>query len=294
MHALNGPARQARRFIALAFVVLASVTTVATLSAHDFWIVPIGFEVSAGTSLEVLGQTSTTFPTTLSAVTPERVAEARLLSSSADERLSDLSVSGKSLLLRHRPTVAGQRVVAVALVTRTSRSTAAGLKRYIALEGAPELAERYDREGHFAHPDSITQQTTKYAKTIVEVGRGGPRAFSRAAGHALEFVPITEPSSIRVGDTLAIRLLFHGEPLAATHLHAGAAPEAALRDSAAIAKDWKDVALVTNEDGVARIPIDRAGLWNVRTLHAPPGSGAGHEGEVAFPAQRSQRLEKRR
>jgi hypothetical protein len=210
-----------------------------------------------------------------------------LIGASREERITDLSVSGKSLLLKHRPSSPGQWVVAVSLVTRTSRAAPAGLKRYIALEGAPELAERYEREGAFAAGDSVTQRTTKYAKTVIDVGRGGSRAFARTAGDALEFVPVTDPSSLRVGDSLSVRLLFRGQPVAGAHLHAGAAPVAAVQDSAALPKDWKDVSLMTGADGIARIAIDRPGLWNVRTLYAAPAAGgagarAAAEWDVAF------------
>jgi ketosteroid isomerase-like protein len=282
---LHRPARRRlSRFVSTGVIAVALVLVgTAVLSAHDFWIVPNAFAIDANGTMEVRGQTSVKFPTSGSAVTPDRVAEARLIAAASEERIGDLSVSGKSLLLRHRPTSAGQRVIAVALVTRTSRAAAAGLKRYIALEGAPELAERYERDGAFAKSDSVTQQITKYAKTLVEVGRGGPRAFSRVAGHALEFVPVTDPSALRVRDTLMVRLAFRGRPLASAHVHAGAAPEAAIDDSAALPKDWKDLSLETGPDGVARVPLDRPGVWNVRTLHAAPSAnGQPGEWEVAF------------
>lgn len=245
------------------------------LSAHDFWIVPTAFEIAPDEAMEVHGQTSTAFPTSVSAVSPERVADARLISASGEERITDLAVSDKSLRLRHRPTTPGQRVVAVGLTTRTARAAAAGLKRYIALEGAPELAERYEREGILPTTDSVTQRTTKYAKTIVEVGRGGPRAFERTAGHPLEFVPVTDPAALHVGDTIAVRLLFRGQPLAGAHLHAGAAP-------AAGDTTQRDVSIVTGRDGVARLPVDRAGVWNVRTLHAAPAEGVAETWDVLF------------
>jgi ketosteroid isomerase-like protein len=60
----------------------------------------------------VRGQTSVKFPTSGSAVAPERVAEAKLIGASGEERIADLSVSSESLLFRHRPTTAGQRVPA--------------------------------------------------------------------------------------------------------------------------------------------------------------------------------------
>ena len=272
----------ARQVIFLASAVSALFGSAVALSAHDFWIVPNAFAVAAGGSMEVRGQTSVRFPTSGSAVAPERVGEARVISASGDDRISDLSVAGKSLLLKHRPAAAGQRVVAVALVTRTSRAAPAGLKRYIGLEGAPELAERYEREGLFAKPDSLTQKTTKYAKTVVEVGGGGPRAYAKTAGHALEFVPVSDPSALRVGDTIAVRLLFRGRSLGNAHLHAGSAPEAALEDSSALPAEGKDLSLTTDASGVVRVPIDQQGLWNLRTLYAAPIAEGSPEWEVAF------------
>ena len=141
-----------RRLAPPVLAALAIVLTVGVLSAHDFWIVPDAFQVAAGGTIEVRGQTSVKFPTSQSAVAPDRVAEARLVGATSDERLTDLTTSGKSLLIRHRPTAPGQRIVAVALASRSARTTPERLQRYIALEGAPELAERYAREGSYPRP----------------------------------------------------------------------------------------------------------------------------------------------
>ena len=268
-----------------AIAAMAAVVTFATvLAAHDFWIVPSAFEVEAEGWVEVQGQTGTRFPISVSAVTPDRVADARVIGAGSEERIPELSVRDKSLVLRHRPTTPGQRIIAVGLATRTNREPAVTLKRYIALEGAPELAERYEREGAFGNIDSVTRHTTKYAKTIVEVGRGGPRAFTRAAGHPLEWVPETDPSALRTGDTLAVRLLYRGRALAGAHLHAGSAAESEVSSSSPeTAPPRRDLTLTTDAAGIVRIPLHQAGLWNVRTLHAAPAaSGAVGEWEVAF------------
>jgi uncharacterized GH25 family protein len=271
---MSGPA--VRLLKAPLFAAIAVVLTAGVLAAHDFWIVPDAFQIASGGALDVRGQTSAKFPTSQSAVTPDRVAEARLVGASSDERLTDLSTSGKSLLIRHRPTSPGQRVVAVALVPRSSRTTPERLKRYIALEGAPALAERYDREGAYPKTDSVTQISAKFAKTIVEVGSGGPRAFGKTIGHPLELVPLNDPSALKAGDTLAVRLLHRGQPVAGVHLHAGAAAHGvtATSDSAqAAASGGKDVSAETGSDGIARFVVAEHGLWNVRTLYAAPAAG---------------------
>jgi hypothetical protein len=256
------------------------VLPAAILLAHDFWIVPEAFQVSAGAMLEIRGQTGSNFPVSVSAVTPERIAEARLVGADRDEPIRDFSIREKSLLLRHRPDREGQYVVAVALVSRATRTTPQSLHRYIALEGNPALAERYQQEGVYPTEDSLMQVSAKYAKTVVEVGRGGARAFDRSVGHALEFVPQSDPEGLRPGDTFAVRLLYRGRPVAGLTVHAGTAgPDA---PSAGPEPTRRDTLVVTGTDGIARIPVTRAGLWNVRTIYAAPVPGKRAEWEIPF------------
>ncbi len=263
------------RSIAAGSVVVALLVFARIADAHDFWLVPDAFQIADGSALEVRGQTSSKFPTSESAVTPDRVTEARVLSGWDDVRVVDVSTSGTSLLLRHHPSGAGQRVVAVSLAPRSVRASGPGFKRYMELEGAAALAARYEHEGILPKADSITRRYDKYAKTLVQVGTAGPRAFSRLVGHLVEFVPLRDPATLLAGDTLPVRLLYKGQPLGAMHLHAGIAAGAAAP---------RDFSIETDRLGVARIPLDRAGLWNVRTLHIVPaerGSGADWDSHFA-------------
>lgn len=265
-----------RRIGSAACVVCVAVVSVAAAHAHDFWLVPDAFVIAEGSALQVRGQTSSRFPTSESAVAVARVAEARLLGASSEERITDMSQAGASLALRHKPAGRGQRIVAVTLHPRSTRESAAGFRRYLQLEGAPEVLDRVDRQGLLAGRDSVTRRYAKYAKTLVEVGRGGPRAFSRPAGHPLEFVPLRDPSELHPGDSLALRVVYRGRPLAGARVHAGyvAALYSPPTDTAAAAPDAH---LTANAEGVIRVAITSAGLWNVRMIHvaqADAGSGA--------------------
>lgn len=238
--------------------------------AHDFWLVPTAFALAPGATLEVHGRTSSDFPTSESAVAVDRVAEAALVGATTRAPIRDLSTSGTSLVLRHRPAAPGQYLVAVTLRPRSVRESAAGFRRYLELEGAPEAAARYAREGLLPTRDSVTRRYAKYAKTLVQVGRGGAVAFARAVGHPLEFVPVRDPAALRAGDTLHLRLLYAGRPLGGVHVRAGAAPRAG-----EAAGD--EQVLTVGADGLLAVPIRRDGMWNVRTIHVVPaaaGSGA--------------------
>ena len=250
----------------------------ATLAnAHDFWLVPNAFTIAPGSYVEVRGQTSSQFPISESAVTVDRVADARLLSATGSATISELSVRGKSLVLRQRPDGTGQRVVAVTLHPRSVRESVAGFRRYLELEGAPDALSRVDREGLLVGRDSVTRRYAKYAKTIVEVGTGASRAFSRVAGHPLELMPEQDPSALAVGDTLTILVGFDGRPLAGARLHAGFVPMPGGQPDIAAVRSDPDQHVVTDSEGRARVPLARQGLWNVRMIHvgeAAPNSGA--------------------
>lgn len=270
---ISSPLRRLSRWFVPAAAILLSA---ANLTAHDFWLIPNAFLVAPGEPLEVRGHTSSSFPTSLSAVSLERVAAARLIDAGGETALRDLSHAGKSLMIRHRPKEAGQKIVAARLHPTSVRESADGFRNYLVVEGAPEALERYGREGKLP-TDSITRRYAKYAKTLVEVGLGGPRAFSKLAGHPLEFVPLTDPAMLKAGETLAVRLLFDGHPLRGIRVHASGVPATPGMDAETAAAGAHEIDALTDAEGVVRLPVARAGLWNVRTLHilpAAPGSGA--------------------
>ena len=252
------------------------LATAASLAAHDFWLVPNAFVLSPGADLEVRGQTSSRFPTSEAAVALNRIADARIIDAAGETPLRGFSHSRTSLLIRLRPETEGQKVVAVSLHPTSVRESPESFRRYLVLEGAPEAAERYEREG-ILPTDSITRRYAKYAKTIVEVGQNGPRAFAREAGHPLEFLPLDDPATLHPGDAFAVRLMYRGVPLAGAKVHASGVPMDSRMDPEAAAQQAVDVESETDAGGIARFPVRRDGLWNVRTLHIVPadaGSGA--------------------
>ena len=254
----------------LAGVLFLLVICVTPLLSHDFWLIPNAFRVARGADLVVLGKTSSTFPTTLSAVTPERIASARLIGAGGSEDVEHLGVDGNSLRLAHRPRMAGQALVTARVHPRSIPESAESFRRYLTLEGAPEALARYEREG-LLPTDSIVRRYAKYAKTLIEIGDRGPRAFGRVADHPFEFIPLDDPASGRTGDTVRFRLTLFGQPLATARGHASVA-----RNGEAEAA-YDDATFETNARGEFTISITGSGIWNVRALYilpAPAGSGA--------------------
>jgi len=251
-------------------LLLLLVICVGPLLAHDFWLIPNAFHVARGADLVVRGQTSSTFPTTLSAVTPDRIASAQLLSAHGSEDVQRLDVEGNSLRLVHRPGFVGQALVTARVHPRSIPESPESFRRYLTLEGAPEALERYEREG-LLPTDSIIRRYAKYAKTLIEMGDGGPPAFDRLADHPLEFVPLDDPTSVEPGGALRFRLTLFGEPIATALGHASVARS---RDAESA---YDEATFETDAQGEFAISLTGDGVWNVRALYilpAPAESGA--------------------
>lgn len=244
-------------------VLMATGLLATPLASHDFWLIPNAFRLGAGTELVVLGRTSSDFPTSLSAVTPDRIASARLVQAHGERMIEALAVAGNSLRLAIRPEEAGQAIVTATIHPRLVSESAESFRRYLTLEGAPEALERYERQG-ILPTDSVTRSYAKYAKTLVQVGQHGERVFDRVMGHPLEFVPLSDPENAPVGDVLRFRMLFRGHPLAHARGHASAATSI----EATTARH--SVEFETDEGGEFALPLLASGIWNVRALHIVP------------------------
>ena len=97
---------------------------------------------------------------------------------------------------------------------------------------------------------SYSGNTVKAIAFIGESGAGG--AHDRVVGHPLEVVPLDDPSALRPGDTLRVRLLYRDAPYVAK-----------VRLEHAAAGDEEPVTVTAADDGSAALPLDRPGLWLV-------------------------------
>lgn len=228
--------------------------------------------VGKDADIVIRGQTSSAFPTSESAVAVDRITDARVLGATEAESIAARSIEGLSLVLRHRPRSTGQKVIGVSLGWRSVSETAESFRRYLVLEGAEEALKRYEQAG-LLPTAPIVRRYAKYAKTVVEFG-DGPRAFARVLEHPLEFVPLGDPSALRAGSALSVRLVYQGRPLAKAQIHAGMAPAQGKSRT-------EDLELLSSEDGVVMVRVAAPGLWNVRAIHVTPApAGVGADWEV--------------
>lgn len=99
----------------------------------------------------------------------------------------------------------------------------------------------------------------EFGKSLVVVGApqpGSPLRWSEV-GHRLEIVPQTDPVALLRGESrLELQVLYDREPLAGVVVEAQPVGEPAASRRA-----------TTDEIGVARLDVDRAGVWKVLVRH---------------------------
>src|SRR6185437_3987930 len=206
------------------------------------------------------------------AVQPSRIADARLIGASSQTKITEMAVEGTSLRLHQKPPTPGQYIVAVTLTSSPARSTAAGMLRFLKGEGGATEAARLERENALAGLDSLVYQATSYAEAIVEVGRGGPRAFATSTGLPLEFVPVNDPSHLHDGDTLHVKVVGFGKSIPNVGIFAGPAADTTAGVTAGGGNT--SLSLVADNAGVVHLPLTKAGAWNLRAAYVSKGSGS--------------------
>lgn len=98
----------------------------------------------------------------------------------------------------------------------------------------------------------------KYGKSIIIVDKGNENV-SRFFGHRIEIIPLKNPSEVKGGDILPIKILFEGKPLS-TYIYATYAGYYSENEPF-------PVFTRSNKKGVAYVKISQPGIWQVVCGH---------------------------
>ncbi len=225
--------------------------------AHDLWLVPAeSAHTKVGHPVLVRAHSGMNFP--VSEHAPDPAAFAKRVVIRLDGSAATLDAAGKedkSGLLRFVPERAGLYIVAVETPPKLITLSAEQFNEYLVADGLPHIYRLHAKEKTLDQPGR--EQYSKFPKALVQVGEGGAGDPSRALGLTLEIVPLSNPFQLKTGDTLRVRVLYRGQPLADANLgwdhpDDGEPPSGTVR---------------TDATGEALVPIARTGLMTVRLTH---------------------------
>lgn len=227
--------------------------------AHDTWIAARESAPPAGTTVVMDVTSGMAFPELDYAIKAERIARARVRVGRSVVDVTDLRSGAKSLELRFSAPSAGLGTVWVDLAPKSLELEAAEVRHYLEEIGANETV---GREWSARKGRRVWRETyTKHAKTFVRIGGAvGDSSWSEPVGAVLEIVPETDPTALRAGGVLSVRVLKDGKPFAGFKV-------------AAVPAGAKTADLKTTDaDGRVTFVLDRPGGWLVRgtDLYASP------------------------
>lgn len=223
-------------------------------SAHDTWLLPDRARVARGEGLGFGLSSGMGFPAWDTGVSPDRLVTRSLRLAGRTETL-DTKAGDKFLGLSGQATAEGVATAWIATQPRTLSLDPHEVDEYLAEIGATDsIGPLWKKSGQKTWVETYVKQ----AKTHVRVGEAGDGTWAEPVGLGLEFVPEADPTRLRVGDALTLRLLVDGKPLA--DFNVGAVPPAP-----AAAR-----MLRTDGQGRVTVTLDQAGPWMLRATRIVP------------------------
>jgi len=157
---------------------------------------------------------------------------------------------------------AGTYVIGASLSPRQIALTADEFNSYLKEDGIPDILNARTLNGELGV--AVRERYQKHVKAVLQVGDTRTEAYAAVLGYPAEIIPLSNPYAAKIGDTLAVRALVDGKPIASQMLLSGGE-----RDGQAIAENWAR----SDTAGVARFALTEAGKWYIKFIRMVPVSG---------------------
>lgn len=219
--------------------------------AHDTWLLP---RATSGDPPFVVSLDLTSgmaFPQLDHAVQPDRLAKAGLRLNGRATDVTDLVPSEHSLVLRARIDAPGIAAVWVESKPKSIELTPEQVGEYFEEIGAAE----HIRKAWAAMPEPKRWRETyvKHAKAFVRAGNAdATTGWAKPVGLTFEIVPERDPTRLRAGDEIPVRVLMRGTPVP------GLAVELVGQGEA------HGLRRTTDEHGRVTFRVERPGRWLLR------------------------------
>ena len=178
--------------------------------AHDTWLLPDSFEVAPKSTITLDLTSGMAFPKLETGPKSERVQTAPCRLAGRTFELSDISAGPNSLRLKSELSEAGVATFWVELPPKSIELKPAEVQEYLDEIDAPASVRKQWAE---MKPQRWRELYAKHPKTFVRVGDPkADRSWAEPVGMALEIVPEKDPTALREGDELPVRVLKDGAP----------------------------------------------------------------------------------
>jgi hypothetical protein len=233
------------------------------LLAHDLFLKLDNYFVPPNTAVRV-AVLNGTFVASEGSVTPDRLLDLSLVGPVERRAIPRASwkPSGDSTWLTVQTGASGTYVIGASLSPRQIALSGEDFNSYLKEDGIPDVLNARTLNGELGV--AVRERYQKHVKAVLQVGETRTEAYGTVLGYPAELVPLANPYTTRIGDTLAVRALVDGRPVVNQLVLSGGE-----RDGQKIQEDWAR----TDSAGVARFALSAAGKWYIKFIHMVPVSG---------------------
>lgn len=236
----------------------------ALVGAHEFWIEPKTFHVPPGSPLPIALRVGDGLPGDPYTRNPKHIRQFVAVGpSSLDVDGTPGSDPAGVVTL----TLPGCYVIGYRSTPSKLELEAAKFESYLKQEGLGHVVELRKARGESGKPGRETY--SRCAKSIVYAGSNAASGHDRALGFDLELICESAPAVLHAGESLSLRLLFKGKPLADARVSAWC------KNASKPAQTAR-----TDADGRVKLTVETGGMWLFAATHmfeAPAGGEADWE-----------------
>jgi uncharacterized GH25 family protein len=245
------------RTLANALLLSALTLASASASAHDYWLYPETFTPEAGKDLRFLMLVGDDL--FIEQVRPHEPAKTlRLQQHTADGSKAIEGTGDKFGALTATADQAGSMMLSLERAPAEVDLDRETFAHYLEEEGLESLAAK-----HRVDRDIQREQFDRSLKVLLAVdGASEGDLHNKVVGQKLEIVLLDNPFAVQPGGSLRAKLLLDGAPLPGHRI------EALQRTGQK--GELTEHSTVTDASGVATFPMDKSGLWIVRSVYLEP------------------------
>lgn len=222
--------------------------------AHDLYVMPERFRVSAGETVAVALHNGDAFPESEASIAVERLRDTLARTSEKTVAIRNLRVRGNRTMGSFTVPGSGTVLLTAYTIPNFIEIQPNEASAYLKEEGLVEALDWRAKHGEGNKPSR--ERYSKYVKSLLLAG--APNDFyGTVAGLVIEIVPEKDPYLLEPGQSLPVRVLFRGTPAADLQMEAA---WAGTHDKSV------RIAGRTDREGRIVVPLPRAGIWRLHTI----------------------------
>jgi uncharacterized GH25 family protein len=255
---------KAKAVLAASLSVALVAVTYSIAAAHDLFVKPATFFV-AENGEALVRVLNGTFSRSENSIARARIQDLSIISPAGRTRMdtSSWSDAGDTSTFRFKAGGAGTYVLGVSTRANVIAMSADTFHLYLAEDGIPDELQRRRKEG--ASKARVKERYHKHVKAFVQVGQARTDSYAAELGYPAELVPASNPYSLRAGQTLRVKTLVDGKPVANQYVLYGGRT---LND-----RRIEQRSVRSDANGIAMIRVPRRGTWYVKFIHMARLSG---------------------